>query len=93
MLSQRIVRYPSSDILEDLETGEYSAHCESGFLKPILHIDLRRYLGNISLTGTEPALSHLIKRHDNEMETKSGEWDHGQQVALQVIGRIIGTKI
>jgi hypothetical protein len=93
MLSRRIVRYLLSDILEDLETDEYSAHCDSQFLKPILYIDLRRYLGNISLTGTEPALSHLIKRHDNEMETKSGEWDHGQQVALQVIGRIIGTKI
>ncbi len=92
MVSQRILHYLSGDILAGLETGEYSAHCDSQFFKAILHIDLRRYLGNISLTGTEPALSHLIKRHDNEMESKTGEWDHGQQVALQVISGIVSPK-
>ncbi len=73
-------------------TDETSVLCGPEFRKPLENNNLRRHLENIFRTGTEPALSHLIKRHDNEMESKTGDCDHGQQVALQVNRWIIGSK-
>ncbi len=74
-------------------TDETSVLCGPEFCKPIENKNLRRHLENFFRTGTEPALSHLIKRHDNEMESKTGDCDHGQQVALQVIGGFVSSKI
>ena len=78
--------------MERLDTGESSAHYNAKTHKPIPGMNLRRIREIIFRTGTEPALSHLIKRHKNEMGSKTGDCDHGQQVALQVIGGIVSSK-
>jgi hypothetical protein len=72
--------------------GEFFTHSDAEFHKPFHKNNLRRTSQNIFRTGTEPALSHLIKRHDNEMDSKTGECDHGQQVALQINRWIIGSQ-